>query len=267
MCPYTEKFRLSASHEQLDLLCRYVDLMDPCSDYLCITGGEPTLLKDDFIRLMEKVKTHFQDTIVHILTNGRAFYYDDFLTAYKKARPYKTLLGIPLHASAADLHDHITQSQGSFAETIKGIDSLYMSGEHIELRIVTSALNYENLPQLAELVTKRYPHVYRVCFMGLEMMGNSMINRTEVWCSYDKIWPYIRQSVDVLLSHGVPIQLYNYPLCMIDRKYHSLYKKSITPSKIEYFDACYNCCRINECGGFFRTTRIIPDIKVIPYMR
>lgn len=267
MCPYTEKFRLSAAHEQIDMLFRFVDLMNPNAEYLCITGGEPTLLKGDFIRLLDKVKTHFKDTMVHILTNGRTFYYDDFLDAYKKARPYKTLLGIPLHASYYGLHDQITQSQGSFVQTIKGIDNLYMAGEHIELRIVTSGLNYVDLPDLAKFITERYPQIHHVCFMGLEMMGNSMINRAQVWCSYNIIWPYIRDAIDVLISHGIPVKLYNYPLCMVDKKYHPLYKKSITPSKIEYLNACSDCFRKNECGGFFRTTKIMPDIQVNPYTR
>lgn len=267
MCPYTEKNRLSSVHESIDILGRYVDLMNPHSEYLCITGGEPTLLGKDFICLMDKVKNHFHDAMIHILTNGRTFYYDDFLAAYKKVRPYKTLLGIPLHASCADLHDHITQSKGSFVETLKGIDNLYMAGEHVELRIVTSALNYTDLPALADLISNRYPQIHHVCFMGLEMMGNSMINRAQVWCSYDNIWPHIRTAVDVLIHHGIPVRLYNYPLCMVESKYHSVYQRSITPSKIEYLDGCTDCSRIAECGGFFRTTKIMPNIQVKPFSR
>lgn len=267
MCPYTEKYRLSAKDEQFDILSRYIDLMDAHSDYICITGGEPTLLKNDFLRLLYKVKSHMPNAMVHILTNGRTFYYNDFVKVYKKARPYRTLLGIPLHADNADLHDHITQSQGSFYETLKGIDNLYGAGEQIEIRIVTSALNCENLPMLAKFITSRYPQIHHVCFMGLEMMGNSMINRSSVWCSYDDIWPNIRTATETLIAGGIPVQLYNYPLCMVEEKYHSLYRKSITPSKIEYLDECAICCRMHECGGFFRTTKVMPDIKVIPYTR
>lgn len=267
MCPYTEKFRLTATRESLEVLYRYIELMDPHSEYLCITGGEPTLLKDDFLLLMDKVKAHFKNAMVHILTNGRTFYYGDFLSAYKKVRPYKTLLGIPLHASYATLHDRITQAEGSFIETIKGIDNLYLTGEHVEIRIVTSALNYENLPDLADFIARRYPQIHHVCFMGLEMMGNSMINRSKVWCSYDVIWPHMRKAIDILIANGIPVQLYNYPLCKIERKYHSIYRRSITPSKIEYLDECADCCRIDECGGFFRTTKIMPNINVIPFTR
>lgn len=267
MCPYTEKYRQSSEEVSVETLSRFVDLMNPFSEYLCITGGEPTLLMDGFLMLIKKVNEHFQDTLVHILTNGRAFYYADFLEGYKAVRPYRTLLGIPLHAGSAHLHDSITQTVGSFYETIRGIDNLYMAGEHIEIRIVTSAMNREALPELALFIAKRYPQVYHVCFMGLEMMGNSMINRNRVWCEYDELWPYIQRATDVLIEHGIPVQLYNYPLCVIEEKYHYIYKRSITPSKVEYFEACSLCQRIDDCGGFFRTTKIMPNIHVTPYLR
>ena len=265
MCPYTQGYRVNAQHESLPLMLRYVELMDPRAEYLCITGGEPTLLRDDFLALMEKVRGHFSNAMVHILTNGRTFAYPDFLTAFQRVRPYKTLLGIPLHADNAQLHDYISQAPGSFQETLRGLDNLYARGEHIELRIVTSKLNRENLPALARMIARRYPYVQHVCMMGLEMMGNAMVNRGEVWCSYDEIWPYVREATELLIRGGVQVELYNYPLCLVDRPLQPLYRRSITPSKVEYLDACAPCKRRDACGGFFRTTKVMPDIAVKPY--
>jgi His-Xaa-Ser system radical SAM maturase HxsC len=265
MCPYSEKYRLSSKIDPIEMLSRFVDLMDPYSDYVCITGGEPTLLKWDSIRLVKKVTEHFQSVMLHILTNGRTFAYKDFLEEFLRVRPYRTLLGIPLHADNASLHDSITQSSGSFIETIRGLDNLYSKGERIELRIVTSKLNSNNLPALSKMIAQRYPYCQHVCFMGLEMMGNAMINRNQVWCNYDLIWPYIRESVEHLISNGVEVELYNYPLCIVDHGLQPLYRKSITPSKIEYLPDCMGCARKQECGGFFRTTRVMPDITVRPY--
>src|SRR3546814_14151352 len=37
------------------------------------TGGEPTLLGDRFIRVLELCREHLPDTAVHVLTNGRSF--------------------------------------------------------------------------------------------------------------------------------------------------------------------------------------------------
>ena len=265
MCPYTEYYRKRAENEPVDRLKRFVELMDPFSEYLCITGGEPTLLQDGFLDLLDTAKKHFKGTLIHILTNGRTFSYQSFVAAYQTVRPYKTLLGIPLHASSRELHDHITQSPGSFQQTISGLDNLHRLGEHIEIRIVTSALNKENLPSLAKLIADRFPNVRHVCFMGLEMMGNSMVNRDAVWCSFKELMPWVLQATDILLQHAIPVQLYNYPLCAVDRKYHSLYRKSISPWKVVYLPACDGCRYKEECGGFFMTTAAMHDIEVLPF--
>ena len=176
-----------------------------------------------------------------------------------------TLLGIPLHASDASLHDRISQAHGSFYETCKGLDNLHAAGERIEIRIVTSALNYRNLPDLARMIAEKYSGCQHVCFMGLEMMGNAMIHRNDVWCNYDALWPYVQEAAEILLMAGVDVQLYNYPLCKVNLELQTLYKRSITPSKIEYLPECSECRRKDECGGFFRTTRVMPDIRVKPY--
>ena len=265
MCPYTEHFRRNSKLEAFGNLKQVVDLMKPDAEYVCITGGEPTILRDDFLRLIELCGKHFHSALLHVLTNGRTFAYKDFLDDFRRVRPYKTLLGIPLHADNSTLHDYISQSDGSFDETLLGLDRLYRAGEHIELRIVTSRLNCENLPSLAEMLAKRYPYCRHVCLMGLEMMGNAMINKDKVWCSYDELWPFVRDAAYILLANGVEVELYNYPLCIVDKHLQPIYRKSITPSKIEYLPECETCDRKKECGGFFRTTIIMSKIKVRPY--
>ena len=265
MCPYTEYYRTHSTAVHVDTLKRYVYLMDPDSDYLCITGGEPTLLKEVFFDLLKTVKEHFDRAIIHILTNGRTFSYESFYYDFIRVRPYKTLLGIPLHGSNPDLHDYISNSSGSFLQTTKGLDLLHRYGEHIEIRIVTSNLNKEDLPQLAVFIAGRYPNVRHVCLMGLEMLGSSMLNRKQVWCSFSELMPYVNQAAEILLTHGIPVQLYNYPLCYIDKKYYSIYRKSITPYKIVYLPECESCKKVNECGGFFRSSSIMPGINVYPF--
>lgn len=265
MCPYTEHFRKNSSLESLPALKRKIALMDPRAEYICVTGGEPTLLGHGFFELIESVRDHFEFPVLHILTNGRAFSYRRFMDAYRKARPYMTLLGIPLHADNAVLHDYISQTPGSFVETLAGLDNLYAADERIELRIVTSKLNCQNLPELARVVARRYPFCQHVCMMGLEMMGNAMVNRDRVWIDYDALWPYVREATEILIMAGVEVKLYNYPLCVVNQGLRAIYCKSITPSKVVFLAECDACHRKQDCGGFFRTTSVMPDITVHPF--
>ena len=265
MCPYGSRRRMNGRDEDMRVLLRYIDLMNPQAEYLCITGGEPTLLKRDFLALLRRVRERMPDVLLHILTNGRTFWYRDFFEEYRAVRPYQTLLGIPLHGSSEALHDAISGAHGSFAQTLRGLDRCYHAGEHIELRVVTSALNCKDLPALAEFIGKRYPAALHVSLMGLEMMGNAMAHRDRVWIPFHRLWPYLREAVDVLLGYGVSVRLFNYPLCMIGEPYQSLYSRSISDYKIRYKPECDGCTRKDACGGLFETTLAMKDILVRPY--
>ena len=267
MCPYTTKHRCNESSESLDVLQRFVHLMDPFAQYLCVTGGEPTLLRQDFLILMGDIRDYFEDCLVHVLTNGRIFYYSDFLHDFQRVRPGRTLLGIPVYGHNAQIHDNITQTPGSFEQTMMGLQRLYGAGEHIEIRIVVSALNYEWLIETAMMIIKLFPKVYGVSIMGLEMMGNAMLNRSKVWIGFDEARESITKCVDLLIENGVQVQLYNYPLCKVDRRHWPIYRKSITPSKVEYLPACDECAMRQRCGGFFATTIHMPDITVVPFTK
>ena len=265
MCPYSTKQRVSGYAERLEDLLAYVELMSPDTDYVCITGGEPTLLKDGFLTVLESVKNHLKCALVHILTNGRTFSYEDFFAAYQRVRPYQTLLGIPIHAPTAPLHDQISGVSGSFRQTVRGIENCYKAKEHIELRVVTSALNARQLKDLAKFIGQNFPAVSCVSLMGLEMMGNAMINRDQVWIGYDQLMPYVEEAADILLSYGVAPRLFNYPFCKVSHRLQSIYHRSITESKIRYKSECESCARKRECGGFFQTTIVMPDITVTPF--
>lgn len=266
MCPYTSKWREKAEDTSFPLLARYIELMDPYSSYLCVTGGEPTLLKNDFLLLLNHINAHFKLCLLHILTNGRAFYYKDFFDAFRKSRPLKTLLGIPIYGHNSKLHDSITLAPGSFKETIKGLDRLYAVGEHIELRVVLTALNVPHLFEIINFIKSRYPNVYMVSLMGLEMMGNAYINRKSVWINYDDLTNALTAGVDDLVSNGIQTQIYNMPLCKINRRHWAICQKSITPEKVVYYPECESCNFHNMCGGFFSSTIQMQDIKVLPFL-
>ncbi len=54
---------------------RLIELIDPATTELGITGGEPTLLKGDLLRIVARCKELLPGTSLHILSNGRLFYY------------------------------------------------------------------------------------------------------------------------------------------------------------------------------------------------
>ncbi len=266
MCPYTLKWRSNAQDSDEEVISQFINLMNPNSQYLCITGGEPTLLGNAFFNILKMVKYRFDSCLTHILTNGRAFYYSDFVERFLTVRPSNTMLGVPLYGHNSSVHDAITQTVGSFEETIQGLHQLYRQNETIELRIVVSALNAPYLLKIADFIIENFRNVYMVSFMGLELMGNAYINFDAVWIDFDDLLIPLSNAVDRLVLHGVQTQLYNFPLCKISRKHWALCKKSITPEKIKFSPLCEPCVEKGNCGGFFQTTLRVANTFVTPFM-
>jgi sulfatase maturation enzyme AslB (radical SAM superfamily) len=50
-----------------------IPLIDPSTQEIGFTGGEPTLLEDDFFRILRAMKSYLPHTAIHILSNGRLF--------------------------------------------------------------------------------------------------------------------------------------------------------------------------------------------------
>jgi len=57
---------------------RVIDLIDPATEELGITGGEPTLYGQRFIDLIAHCKDRLPNTALHVLTNGRFFFYRNY---------------------------------------------------------------------------------------------------------------------------------------------------------------------------------------------
>lgn len=84
------------------------------------------------------------------------------------------LLGIPIHSDYSGDHDYITQVQGSYSETLKGLYNLATVKIPIELRVVINKINYLRLPQISNFIYKNLPFVDYISFMGLEDTGYSV---------------------------------------------------------------------------------------------
>ena len=115
---------------------RHIDLIPNTPEYLGITGGEPTLLKDGLVNIVRKLKERFPSTFVVMLSNGRMFAYEDFVKMLSNIGHQQFLSAIPLYASNATDHDYIVQAKGAFDQTIQGLYNAARYNMAIEIRIV-----------------------------------------------------------------------------------------------------------------------------------
>ena len=173
-------------------------------------------------------------------------------------------IAVPLYADNEKLHDEITQTRGSFKQTLLGIKKLIENNIDIEIRIVVLKKNYKKLKDIAKYIVKEIPEVKMVNIMALEMTGNAFKNKKKVWINFEKIKDRLYEACITLLRAGIITNLYNFPLCNLDKRLYSIAHKSITDYKVRYMQKCEECLVKDQCGGFFNSTINIKDIKVKP---
>lgn len=233
---------------------RLVDLIDPDCPELGITGGEPTLLGYDLLRLIAYCRERLPSTALHLLSNGRLFAYASFARDLAAVRHPDLMIGIPLYAAVAAEHDHVVQARGAFSHTVLGIQNLGRFGLRVEIRIVVHRLTAPRLGDISEFVYRNLPFAAHVTFMGLEMMGFAVPNEKELWIDP---WDYrleLEAAVRFLADRGLVVSVYNHPLCLVPKGLWPWCRRSISDWKNDFLPECESCAAREACGGLFASS-------------
>ena len=264
MCPSSEYSRKNGNSTSVQHLLDYLRYLPDDAVHFTITGGEPFLIGRPIFDFFSALKEKFNDTAFLLLTNGRIFSVPEYCIATNTTLPARTVIGIPVHGPNAEIHDSITQCEGSFTQTNIGIKNMLALGRIIELRIVVSMLNAAYITEIARLFVREYVGAYSVKIMGLEMLGSAAINRSKVWIPYREAFQKAKEAIKILISNGFDVQLYNFPLCSVDQEYWNLCAKSITEDKVRYPEKCSLCKMKDACGGMFAGTYNLAKNDVAP---
>ncbi|MBC8573013.1 His-Xaa-Ser system radical SAM maturase HxsC [Jingyaoa shaoxingensis] len=262
MCPDSVKLRTRPNEVTRENLLEQIGEINPEAEHVDITGGEPTLLKEQLPELIEAVFRQAPDAEVLMLSNGRSFAAGGYTERFSAFAHRRLKIEIPIHGDCAELHDRIAGCPESFVQTRAGIHHLLEAGVEVGIRIVVSRLNYSRLNELIRFISREFPEIKYVNLMGMEVLGNAWKNREQVWIEFDEVKDSLQQAVEQCFACGIIPSLYNYPLCLFDRKYWYCYRNSISDYKIRYFEECEKCTEKSRCGGFFASTYRYTRYKV-----
>ena len=262
MCPDSVKLRTRPNEVTMENLLEQIGEINPEAEHVDITGGEPTLLKEQLPELIEAVFRQAPDAEVLMLSNGRSFAAGGYTERFSAFAHRRLKIEIPIHGDCAELHDRIAGCPESFVQTRAGIHHLLEAGVEVGIRIVVSRMNYSRLNELIWLISREFPEIKYVNLMGMEVLGNAWKNREQVWIEFDEVKDSLQQAVEQCFACGIIPSLYNYPLCLFDRKYWYCYRNSISDYKIRYFEECEKCTEKSRCGGFFASTYRYTRYKV-----
>jgi len=239
----------------VDEITACIDLIDPATQSIGFTGGEPLLEGRRFLSLLTKMRERLPETSVHVLTNGRAFADDTVATAWAEIHHPDLWAGIPIYAAVDHIHDYVVQAQGAFDETVLGILRLKDKGQRVEVRCVLHAITAPRLKETCEWFARNLPFVDHVALMGLENTGFALANQESLWIDPVDYADDLASGVQTLRAAGVNVSVYNLPLCVLDRSVWDVAVQSISDWKNAYLPVCEGCSVRDRCSGFFSTGR------------
>lgn len=240
----------------IDEILATIPLIDPDTKEIGFTGGEPTLLGDDFIRILHATNSYLPRTSVHILSNGRRFADLNFTSDYASVGHPDMMVGIPIYSDVSTIHDYVVQADGAFDETLRGVLNLKQFSQKVEIRVVIHKLTYDRLPQLAEFLARNLMFVDHVAFMGLEIVGFTRANLENLWIDPLDYNKELYDAVSLLSAHRMNVSIYNHQLCILDKRLWPFARKSISDWKNEYMPECDGCSEMKNCGGFFTSAKL-----------
>lgn len=234
-------------------ILRLLELIHPDAQEIGVSGGEPTLLGDALLTIIDKAKQCLPRTGLHLLTNGRRFADAGFAARLGFLEHHDLMLGIPLYADVDHVHDYVVQARGAFDETMLGFYHLAAARVRLELRVVLHQQTYARLPRLAEFIARNLPFLEHVALMGLEMFGFTPLNLDALWIDPVEYRTQLEDATLFLAARGMNVSIYNHQLCTIPRRLWPFARKSISDWKNVYLNTCQACGVRDHCGGFFQS--------------
>ena len=237
----------------VDEMLETISLVDRDEAQLGISGGEPTLLGDNLLVVLDRSRRLLPDTGLHILSNGRRFADEAFARTICAVRHPNLTWGIPVYSDCPEIHDYVVQAHSAWDETLAGLYNLAKYGANIEIRVVVQRPNFERLGELAYFIFRNLTFAKHVAFMGLEPIGFARTNYEKIWIDPVDCMDSLREAVFFLANRGMTVSLYNFPLCTVPVELRPYSRQSISDWKNTYLSDCAGCGLRSECCGFFRS--------------
>lgn len=231
----------------------------------CLTGGEPTLVGDKFFVLLRRCVVEHPEAFITVLSNGKLFSERSFTRKLSNIPRENCIFCISLHSEIDMLHDAIVGVHGSCSATQQGIYNLASFGFPVEIRIVISRYNYRYLVQFAEHMYNYFPFCAHFVFMGLELHGCAAVHSEEIDVNPLEYGPYLRDAVLLMIRRGMPVSVYNIPLCMCPSDIRHVASQSISLWKNIWMEECNGCMEKDNCCGFFSTSVSIHKNFIKPF--
>ncbi|MCG2865860.1 MAG: radical SAM protein [Vulcanisaeta sp.] len=177
------------------------------------SGGEPSIQPGIEKALALAKELRFRR--INFITNGIALAYEPYFKRLVEAGLNEVLFSI--HGARPETHDFLVQRPGAFKAITKAMKLARDYGLHVRTNTTINALNYRELPELAELVLKYEPE--NINFIFMNPWTTSEVNEKRLFARYSDIMPYAIKAMKIIEPHDVYFALRYVPLCLVPEEY------------------------------------------------
>jgi cyclic pyranopterin phosphate synthase len=184
------------------------------ADYeeVCFTSGEPTTNPrlPHWVRMARAAGARW----ISMMTNGRALSYEQYTRALLAAGMNR--LYVSIHGHTQKLHEGLTRTPGSFAQTVAGLDVVARYKRHGVALHTSTVVTRRNLPHLADIYAfLRARGVDQVVFNVMQANGRANTYFEQLFPRYTEI---AAAAATFLADAGrrespVPAYFVDIPLC------------------------------------------------------
>lgn len=234
----------------------------PHGQTIGLSGGEPTLYKEDLFDLIAAVHESRPDLSFHVLTNGQHFEEAD-RPRLSEMTACQVTWGIPVYSAEASLHDLIVAKDGAFSRLMESFTHMILAGAKVELRTVLMRNNLAGLTALSNLIANRLSFCSQWSIMQLERTGYARNRFEELYVDPNDRFEEVAAALDTATLFGVSVALFNFPRCHVPYGYRDFAVDSISDWKQKFVSGCNICSEKAKCSGFFEW-QPAESIKVFP---
>lgn len=215
--------------------------------YLVLSGGEPTI-HPDFLKIVKTAKQMGYRKI-KVISNGRMFAYQRFLD--KSIDFGVSTIAFSIHGHNAELNDYLTDTKGSFKQSLLGLNNSINKGVETQVNIV---LNKANLGHFREILDFLIANgVKKMEILNLVPEGNAWKNKEKLFFKIEDKQDELKDIFAYLKSKNIEFELNRFKIShfpeFINKEYYKLKKFNELSIKKEEFINILKTHKPLRCSG------------------
>nr|MDD3720116.1 radical SAM protein [Candidatus Gracilibacteria bacterium] len=249
---------------------------------IIFTGGEPTL-SPNLSKWIEYSTKHNMDC--RIISNGMMCSSFDYVKRLRDAG--LSLIHFSLYSYIEEIHDFLTDTQGSYKKLLKSIQNAIKLGIRVQLNCVINRYNQNHLDKTVKFIVKNFPEIRHFVWNNLDPL---MMRKTKTALStlpdYDIAGESIIKAMSFLESTGRTFRVERLPLCFMrgyewastetrkivkneERMVHFLDERETVRQtgghwEHDKLDICNNCDLNSICSGVWKMEEFYNYVKLNP---